>query len=137
MSRVALLPLVAAPVLAVAPAAETATKPAKVLVELREEGGFAGLRNRVAVYTDRCAVLSRRTGPAVRRCLTAGEWRGLLGSLEHLRLGSSEPPPQGADFLAYYLAYKGHRATRYSLPPSWRPVVSRLEKILVKYGPTG
>ena len=38
-----------------------------------------------------------------------------------------------AGFIAYRLAYKGHRATRYSLPPTWRPVVSRLEKVLVKY----
>ncbi|MEV4460932.1 hypothetical protein [Microbispora sp. NPDC049633] len=133
ISRIALLPLAALPVLAVTAPAEAVTASRKLVVELREEGGFAGLRDRVAVYTDGCAVLSRRTGPTVRKCLTAAEWRGLRGSLKHLRLGRSEPPPQGADFLAYRLNYKGHRATRYTLPPTWRPVVSRLEKVLVKY----
>ncbi|MEN3540039.1 hypothetical protein AAH991_33360 [Microbispora sp. ZYX-F-249] len=133
ISRVALLPLAALPVLAVTAPAEAVTAPRKLVVELREEGGFAGLRNRVAVYTDGCAVLSRRTGPTVRKCLTAAEWRGLRGSLKHLRLGRSEARPQGADFLAYHLTYKGHRATRYTLPPTWRPVVGRLEKVLVGY----
>lgn len=149
MSRTVLLPLAALSVLAVTAPAEAATAHRdtahrdtahtdtahrKLLVELREEGGFAGLRNRVAVYTDGCAVLSRRTGPTVRKCLTAAEWRGLRGSLKHLRLGRSQARPPGADFIAYRLAYKGHRATRYSLPQTWRPVVSRLEKVLVKHG---
>ncbi|WP_182903050.1 hypothetical protein [Microbispora sp. H10830] len=133
ITRIALLPLAALSVLAVTAPAEAATAHRKLLVELREEGGFAGLHNRVAVYTDGCAVLSRRTGPTVRKCLTAAEWRGLRGSLKHLRLGRSESQPPGADFIAYRLAYKGHRATRYTLPPTWQPVVSRMEKVLVKY----
>ncbi|MEV7805488.1 hypothetical protein AB0O28_21320 [Microbispora sp. NPDC088329] len=133
ISRAALLPLAALPVLAVTAPAEAATAHRHLLVELREEGGFAGLHNRVAVYTDGCAVLSRRTGPTVRKCLTPAEWRGLRGSLKHLRLGRSEPPPQGADFLAYRLTYGSHQATRYTLPPTWQPVVSELDKILVKY----
>lgn len=142
ISRAALL--AALPVLVATAPAEAVTAPAeavaahrKPLVELREEGGFAGLRNRVVVYTDGCAALSRRTGRTVRACLTTAEWRGLRAALKHLRLGRSEPRPPGADFIAYRLTYKGHSATRYTLPPSWRPVVSRLDKMLVKYWSPG
>lgn len=133
--RVALLSLAVLSMAALTGPAEATTAPRKSLVELREQGGFAGLDDRVRVYTDGCALLSRRTGPAVRRCLTASEWRGLRGALKNLRLGRSEAPPQGADLLAYGLAYQGRRVTRYTVPPSWRPVVDRLEKILVKYRP--
>lgn len=128
-----LVPLAAVPVLAATAPVEAAATPKKLLVELREEGGFAGLRNRVAVYTNGCAVLSRRTGPTVRKCLTTAEWRGLRDSLKHLRLGRSQSRPPGADFIAYHLAYKGHRVVRYTLPATWQPVVSRLDKVLVKY----
>ncbi|ETK35597.1 hypothetical protein MPTA5024_13695 [Microbispora sp. ATCC PTA-5024] len=139
ISRIALPPAAALTVLTVLPAlavtapAGAAAAPRKPLVALREEGGFAGLDNRVTVYTDGCAALSRRTGPTVRTCLTAAEWRGLRGSLKHLRLGRSEARPPGADFIRYGLAYKGHRAVRYTLPATWKPVVSRLEKILVAH----
>ncbi|MER7506321.1 hypothetical protein [Nonomuraea pusilla] len=122
--------------LAAPPAEAAATRP-KVLVDLREEGGFAGLKDRVTVYTDGCARFSRRTGPVVRRCLTRAELRGLRGALGHLQVGGSEPQPQGADFLAYTLSYKGHRATRYRLPETWQPVVGRLEKALTKYWKAG
>ncbi|KAA9380922.1 hypothetical protein F5972_07505 [Microbispora cellulosiformans] len=134
-SRAALLSLVVLSMAALTGPAEATTAPKRPLVELREQGGFAGLDNRVRVYADGCALLSRRTGPVTRRCLTASEWRGLRGALKNLRLGRSEAPPQGADFLAYGLTYQGRRVTRYTVPSSWRPVVERLEKILVKYRP--
>ncbi|WP_182876551.1 hypothetical protein [Microbispora sp. H10670] len=132
-SRVTLLSLAVLCAAALTGPAEATTAPRKSLVELREQGGFAGLDDRVRVYTDGCALLSRRTGPVVRRCLTASEWRGLRGALRNLRLGRSEAPPQGADFLAYGLTYQGRRVTRYTLPPSWRPVVDRLQRVLAKY----
>ncbi|WP_067182220.1 hypothetical protein [Microtetraspora niveoalba] len=115
------------------PSAQAATARKKVLVQLRERGGFAGLDDRVTVYTDGCARLSRRTGPVVRRCLTDAEMRGLRRDLTHLRLGRSESQPPGADFIGYTLTYRGHRALRYTLSSSWSPVVRRLEKILHKY----
>ncbi|MDP9868032.1 MULTISPECIES: hypothetical protein [Streptosporangium] len=105
----------------------------KVLVELRRQGGFAGFDDRVIVYTDGCARLSRRTGPAVDKCLTRGEMGTLRGYLKRLRLGRSEARPQGADFLKYTIAYRGHRVSRYTLPGSWSPVVRHLEKLLDKY----
>ncbi|MFG1688505.1 hypothetical protein ACGFNP_50760 [Nonomuraea sp. NPDC049269] len=113
-----------------APAAPAAKK---VLVELREQGGFAGFDNRVIVYTNGCVRLSRRTGPTVDKCLTSAEKRKLHGELKRLRLGHSEAQPQGADFLKYTLTYKGHRVSRYTLTRTWTPVVKRLERFLVKY----
>ncbi|MEU5867809.1 MULTISPECIES: hypothetical protein [unclassified Nonomuraea] len=131
--RIVLLPALALAVTASALPAEAVTTQKKVLVDLREEGGFAGLQNRVTVYTDGCVRLSRRTGPVVAKCLTAKEERQLRGYLKELKIGRSERPPQGADFLSYTLAYKGHRATRYTLPRTWKPVVAHLDKALVKY----
>ncbi|MFI6173937.1 hypothetical protein ACIA8R_00160 [Nonomuraea sp. NPDC051191] len=131
--RIVLLPALALAVTASALPAEAVTTQRKVLVDLREEGGFAGLQNRVTVYTDGCVRLSRRTGPVVAKCLTAKEERQLRGYLKELKIGRSERPPQGADFLSYTLAYKGHRATRYTLPRTWKPVVAHLDKALVKY----
>ncbi|GAA2290562.1 hypothetical protein GCM10010149_41970 [Nonomuraea roseoviolacea subsp. roseoviolacea] len=116
-----------------APPAQAVTVHKKVLVELREEGGFAGFKDRVIVYTDGCARVSRRTGPTVDKCLTGKEIRTLRGHLKHLRVGRSEGPPQGADFLMYTLAYRGHRATRHTLPGSWKPVVQQLEQVRQKY----
>ena len=116
-----------------APAALAAPAAKKVLVELREQGGFAGFDNRVIVYTNGCVRLSRRTGPTVDKCLTRGEQRKLRGELKKLRLGHSEARPQGADFLKYTLTYKGHRVSRYTLTRTWTPVVQRLERFLVKY----
>ncbi|MEV0973878.1 hypothetical protein [Microtetraspora glauca] len=113
--------------------AQAVTAQKKVLVQLREQGGFAGLDDRVTVYTDGCVRLSRRTGPAAARCLTGGEMRGLRADLRHLRVGRSEARPPGADFIKYTLAYRGHRAGRYTLPGTWTPVVRRLERILQKY----
>ncbi|MFF5213480.1 hypothetical protein [Streptosporangium sp. NPDC000396] len=105
----------------------------KVLVELRKQGGFAGLDDRVIAYTNGCVRLSRRTGPTVDKCLAKGEMSTLRGHLKRLHLGRSEPQPQGADFLRYTIAYRGHRVTRYTLPGSWGPVVRDLEKALDKY----
>ncbi|GLX00584.1 hypothetical protein [Microtetraspora sp. NBRC 16547] len=113
--------------------AQAVTAQKKVLVQLREQGGFAGIDDRVTVYTDGCVRLSRRTGPAVDACLTSGEIRGLRRDLKQLRLGSSETQPPGADFIQYTLSYQGHRTARYTLPSTWSPVVRRLEKILQKY----
>ncbi|MEU8321576.1 hypothetical protein AB0C33_24770 [Nonomuraea sp. NPDC048881] len=131
--RIVLLPALALAVTASALPAEAVTTQRKVLVDLREEGGFAGLLNRVTVYTDGCFRLSRRTGPVVTKCLTAREHRQLRGYLKELRIGRSERPPQGADFLKYTLTHKGHHATRYTLPRTWKPVVAHLDKVLVKY----
>ncbi|GIH73122.1 hypothetical protein Mth01_53750 [Sphaerimonospora thailandensis] len=105
----------------------------KVLVQLRETGGFAGIDDRVTVYTNGCARFSRRQAPPVNKCLTRGEMRKLRGYLKHLRVGCSEKQPQGADFIKYTLAYHGHRASRYTLPRTWSPVVRQLEKALQKY----
>jgi hypothetical protein len=105
----------------------------KVVVELREKGGIAGLDNRVIVYTSGCARVSRRIGAAVATCLTSGEMRGLRGDLKRLRLGRSQAQPPGADFIKYTVTYRGHRVSRYTLPSTWGPVVRRLEKILQKH----
>ncbi|WP_214318376.1 hypothetical protein [Nonomuraea sediminis] len=105
----------------------------KVLVELREQGGFAGLQDRVVVYTNGCVRLSRRTGPVIDKCLTGAEWRGLRGSLKQLKLGKDEAQPQGADFLKYTLTYRGRHVSRYTLTQTWSPVVRRMEKVLQKY----
>ncbi|GGT20497.1 hypothetical protein ACFFV7_14640 [Nonomuraea spiralis] len=131
--RIVLLPALALAATVSAVPAEAVTAQKKVLVELREEGGYAGLQNRVTVYTDGCVRLGRRTGPVVAKCLMGKEQRQLRGYLKELKIGRSERPPQGADFLSYTLAYKGHRATRYNLPRTWKPVVAHLDKILVKY----
>ncbi|MBA2891672.1 hypothetical protein [Nonomuraea soli] len=117
--------------LAAAPPAQAAGR--TVRIQLREEGGFAGLQDRVTVYKDGCVRLSRRTGPTVDKCLTAGEVRKLKGYLKKLSLGRSQKPPQGADFIKYTLTYKGHRVSKYTLTKTWRPVVAHLEKILQKY----
>ncbi|MFF3670598.1 hypothetical protein [Microtetraspora malaysiensis] len=116
-----------------APAAQAATARKKVLVQLSEQGGFAGIDDRVTVYTDGCVRLSRRTGTVVRKCLTDAEMRGLRRDLAGLRLGGSQAQPPGADFIKYTLTYRGHRTVRYTLPSSWTPVVRRLEKILQNY----
>lgn len=109
----------------------------KTLVDFREQGGFAGLDNRVRVFTDGCGQFSRRTGPIVSSCLTGKELRRLRTVLQKLKVGTSEPQPQGADFLKYTLTYKGHRASRYTPPTTWQPVVRHLEKLLTKYGSHG
>lgn len=105
----------------------------KVLVQLHETGGFAGIDDRVTVYTNGCARFSRRQTPAVKKCLTRGEMRELRGRLKRLRVGCSEKRPQGADFIKYTLTYQGDRASRYTLPSTWGPVVRQLEKVLHKY----
>ncbi|WP_043615621.1 hypothetical protein [Nonomuraea candida] len=113
--------------------AQAEVAPRQVLVELRKEGGFAGLNDRVTVYGNGCVRLSRRTGPTVGKCLTAKEKRRLRGHLGHLKLGRSQRAPQGADFIKYTLAYGKRRAGVYDLPPTWRPVVRELDKIMEKY----
>lgn len=104
----------------------------KVLVEFRRQGGFAGFDDRVIVYTDGCARVSRRTAPAAVKCLTKAEMRTLRGHLKRLRIGPSQAQPQGADHLKYTLAYRGQRASRYTLTRRWTPVVRDLEKLLAK-----
>jgi hypothetical protein len=135
--RIALLPLLLLlPSTSMPPAQATAADRAtgkRVLVELRKEGGFAGLLDRVTVHADGCARFDRRRGRAMGACLTAGELRRLRTHLRALRLGAQEPPPQGADFIKYTLAYDGRRVSRYSLPPTWKPVVTDLERALEKY----
>ncbi|WP_090934148.1 hypothetical protein [Nonomuraea jiangxiensis] len=124
----------AAPVsVARAPAAPAADVPQESLVELREQGGFAGVDNQVIVAADGRAAFSRRTGPVVDLPLTAEELAVLRGHLANLRIGPSEARPQGADFIAYTLTHQGHRATRYTLPADWQPVVRFLEEALEKY----
>ncbi len=107
--------------------AERAEK--RLLIELREQGGFAGLDNRVTVYVNGCARASRRTGPAVTRCLTAAELRKLRADLKRLRLGRTQAQPPGADFIKYTLRHKGRKVSRYTLPTTWVPVVRRLQNI--------
>lgn len=132
--RVALLPaLLLSLTAATAQPAQAVAVQKKVLVELRKQGGFAGFDDRVVVYTNGCLKLSRRTGPTVDKCATRGEMRKLRSYLKRLRLGHSEAPPQGADFLKYTITYKGHRVSRYTLTKSWSPVVTHLDKLLVKY----
>ncbi|QFY13574.1 hypothetical protein GBF35_49710 [Nonomuraea phyllanthi] len=132
--RIVLLPVLLAALTASAtPPAAAVQDQDDVLVDYRRQGGFAGFDDRVAVHRDGCAWLSRRAKPAVRRCLTGEERRRLLAYLKDVTIGPSEPRPMGADFLAYTLAYGGHRATRYSLPPSWRPVVEELDRLMEKY----
>lgn len=113
--------------------AQAAVAPKKVLLDLREQGGFAGLNNRVIVYGNGCVRLSRRTGPTIDKCPTAKEKRTLRGHLKKLKVGRSEGPPQGADFIKYTLAYDKRRASRYTLPTTWTPLVRHLEKIMTKY----
>ncbi|MEU6782437.1 hypothetical protein ABZ912_24830 [Nonomuraea angiospora] len=135
MWRIVLVPvLLPALTLSAAPApAQAAVAPKKVLIDYRKQGGFAGLSDHVIVYANGCVRLSRRTGPTVAKCLTGREDRRLRTYLKGLKLGRSEPTPQGADFLKYTLVYKKHRVSRYTLPPSWQPVVQQLDKIMVKY----
>ncbi|MFE3452618.1 hypothetical protein ACFXJ8_27210 [Nonomuraea sp. NPDC059194] len=132
--RIALLPaLLLSLSTGVAPPAQALTPKTKTLVTLYRQGGFAGFDDRVTVYTNGCARLARRTGPTVDKCLTPKEMRTLRGHLKRLRLGRSEAQPQGADFIKYTIAYRGHRVSRYTLPASWSPVVRDLEKALEKY----
>ncbi|MEV6032576.1 hypothetical protein AB0L65_15565 [Nonomuraea sp. NPDC052116] len=135
MWRIVLVPvLLPALTLSAAPApAQAAVAPKKVLIDYRKQGGFAGLSDHVIVYTNGCVRLSHRTGPTVDKCLTGKEERRLRTSLKGLKLGRSEATPQGADFLKYTLVYKKHRVSRYTLTPSWQPVVQQLDKIMVKY----
>ncbi|GAA3818008.1 hypothetical protein GCM10022226_43230 [Sphaerisporangium flaviroseum] len=131
--RVLLLPVLLLPVAtATAQPAQAADVRKKVWVELREQGGFAGLDDRVIVYTDGCARVSHRTGPAVRRCLTGAETRALRSALKHLRLGHTQVRPPGADFIKYTITYKKHRVSRYTLSSTWKPLVRQLEKTLHK-----
>ncbi|MFD1938406.1 hypothetical protein ACFSKW_43730 [Nonomuraea mangrovi] len=132
--RIALLPALLLTLgTGVAQPAQAVTPTKKTLVTLHKQGGFAGLDDRVIVYTNGCARLSRRTGPTVDKCLTRKEVATLRGHLKRLRLGRSEAQPQGADFIKYTVSYKGHRVSRYTLTTSWSPVVRDLEKALEKY----
>ncbi|RCG29808.1 hypothetical protein DQ384_19780 [Sphaerisporangium album] len=103
---------------------------AQSLVKLRRQGGFAGVDDRVTVYTDGCARVVHRTGPAITRCLSAADTRTLRGDLKRLSLGRSQTAPPGADMYRYTLTYHGRSVSRSSVPASWRPVVRRLEKLL-------
>lgn len=125
--------LVVALGVAAPPAAGAVPVQKKVLVDFRKEGGFAGLQDHVIVYGNGCVRLDRRTGPTIDKCLTGKEERRLRAYLKDLRIGRSETRPPGADFIKYSLAYQGRRASRYTLPASWRPVVRHLEKIMEKY----
>ncbi|MEU4508590.1 hypothetical protein AB0G05_03755 [Nonomuraea wenchangensis] len=131
--RIALTPLLVPALVAVPAVPVAAAVQRKVLVDYRRQGGFAGFDDHVIVYGDGCVRLSRRTGPTVDKCLTGKEQRRLRTALGGLRLGRSEPAPQGADFLKYTLAHKGHRASRYTLPKSWQPVVRQLDAAMTKY----
>ncbi|MFK4036130.1 hypothetical protein ACI2LC_10060 [Nonomuraea wenchangensis] len=131
--RIALTPLLVPALVAVPAVPVAAAVQRKVLVDYRRQGGFAGFDDHVIVYRDGCVRLSRRTGPTVDKCLTGKEERRLRTALSGLRVGRSEPAPQGADFLKYTLAHKGHRASRYTLPKSWQPVVRQLDAAMTKY----
>ncbi|MER6946451.1 hypothetical protein ABT294_20695 [Nonomuraea sp. NPDC000554] len=132
--RITLLPaLLLALGMGAAEPAQAVTEKTRTLVTLHKEGGFAGLNDQVIVYTNGCVRLSRRTGPTVDECLTETEMRTLRAHLKNLRLGRSEPQPQGADFIKYTIAYRGTRVSRYTLPSSWSPVVRDLEKAMEKY----
>ncbi|GAA3544795.1 hypothetical protein GCM10022419_026250 [Nonomuraea rosea] len=134
--RIVLLPMLLLALTASMPAAQAAqagSAQKRVLVDLRKEGGFAGLNDRVIVYGNNCVRLSRRTGPTIDKCLTGKERRTLRTYLKKLKIGRSEARPQGADFIKYTLAYNRHRASRYQLPATWQPVVRHLEKIMEKY----
>ncbi|MET8986496.1 hypothetical protein ABZW49_13685 [Nonomuraea wenchangensis] len=131
--RIALTPLLVSALVAVPAVPVAAAVQRKVLVDYRRQGGFAGFDDHVIVYRDGCVRLSRRTGPTVDKCLTGKEQRRLRTALGGLRVGRSEPAPKGADFLKYTLVHKGHRASRYTLPKSWQPVVKQLDAAMTKY----
>ncbi|GAA2210487.1 hypothetical protein GCM10009850_059460 [Nonomuraea monospora] len=132
--RIVLLPALLLPALSTSMApAQAEVAPKRVLVELRKQGGFAGLNDRVVVYGSGCVRLSRRTGPTIDKCLTAKEERKLRGYLRHLKIGRSQRPPQGADFIKYTLAFDKRRASVYDVPSTWQPVVRHLDKIMEKY----
>ncbi|MEU0565122.1 hypothetical protein ABZ297_06980 [Nonomuraea sp. NPDC005983] len=132
--RITLLPaLVLALGMGATEPAQADTEKTRTLITLHKEGGFAGLNDQVIVYTNGCVRLSRRMGPTVDECLTETEMRTLRAHLKNLRLGRSEPQPQGADFIKYTIAYRGTRVSRYTLPSSWSPVVRDLEKAMEKY----
>ncbi|WP_433435658.1 hypothetical protein [Nonomuraea sp. CA-141351] len=138
MWRIVLLPvLLLALTASMAPAQAAAVHKKKVLVEYSRQGGFAGFDDRVIVYDNGCVRLSRRTGPAIDKCLTGKEYRRIQTYLKDLKIGPSEAQPAGADFLKYTLVYEKQRATRYTLPSSWQPVVRELDKIMQKYGAPG
>ncbi|MGW0802320.1 hypothetical protein [Nonomuraea sp. NPDC002799] len=133
--RIVLLPLLllALTTASMPPVQASTAQQKKTLVDFRKEGGFAGLNDRVIVYGNGCVRLSRRTGPTIDKCLTGKERRTLRTYLKKLRIGRSEAQPQGADFIKYTLAYDRRRASRYTLPGSWQPVVRHLDKIMEKY----
>ncbi|MEV0160455.1 hypothetical protein [Nonomuraea fuscirosea] len=131
--RIVLLPVLLLALNTSMAPAQAEVAPKRALVDFRKQGGFAGLNDRVIVYGSGCVRLSRRTGPTIDKCLTAKEQRKLRGLLRSLRIGGSERPPQGADFIKYTLAYDHHRASRYRLPGSWQPVVRLLDQIMEKY----
>ncbi|MFG1704981.1 hypothetical protein ACFLIM_17475 [Nonomuraea sp. M3C6] len=132
--RLVLLPLlVLALTTSMAPAQAEAVLGKRILVDFRKQGGFTGLNDHVIVYGNGCVRLSRRTGPTVDKCLTGKEERKLHGYLKNLKIGRSETRPQGADFIKYTLVYNKHRASRYTLPGSWQPVVRHLDRIMEKY----
>ncbi|MCP2363654.1 hypothetical protein HD597_010674 [Nonomuraea thailandensis] len=131
--RIVLLPVLLAVLSTSMAPAQAEVAPKRVLVELRKQGGFAGLNDRVIVFGNGCARLSRRTGPTVDKCLTAKEERRLRGHLRHLKIGRSQRAPQGADFIRFTLAHDKRRAGVYDLPPTWQPVVRDLDKLMEKY----
>jgi hypothetical protein len=105
------------------------------LVELHRTGGIAGVDDRVAVYSDDTARVSRRGMEETRVRVSAEEMsrlRSLLAEVDIRMFDSEYEPGSGADYFVYTLTYRGRtlRADDMSLPGELIPIVDLLSGLL-------
>ncbi|GAA4587408.1 hypothetical protein GCM10023194_36190 [Planotetraspora phitsanulokensis] len=102
----------------------------KLLVEYRRSGGFAGFADRITVFGDGRATVTRVT-TNVDTTLTPDELAALNEKLEVLELGEPAAEPGGADHITYELLVNGRRSVRYDvLPPDWQDVTAILDQVI-------
>ena len=116
-----------------APAAGTPSEP---LVVLLRYGGVAGTSERVSVDASGQATVVGDRSPTPRtRVLSAGELANLRAALERSGITTLERnylDPRATDAYQYDVTYQGVTVTADEgvLPPSLRPVVDQLSKLL-------
>ncbi|GAA4572651.1 hypothetical protein [Planotetraspora kaengkrachanensis] len=114
----------------VSPAPPPVDPASKLLVEYRRSGGFAGFADRITVFGDGRATVTRVT-TNVDTTLTPDELAALNEKLEVLELGEPAAEPGGADHITYELLVNGRRSVRYdALPSDWQAVTDILDQVI-------
>lgn len=119
-----------------APSSPTATtSDSSLMVEYRQNGGFAGLDDRLEIRNNGQATLTTRgkTAHFTLRPATLDTLRASLDAADFAKLGGKHVPAKpGADLIEYVVTYRGNTVTTAdtAIPAGLQPSLDMLNQII-------